>query len=395
MMDWLRRHKFALLLAVVVAAYYPRFARQAFTLYPLGGQALLQGQPLEAVAPGFTYPPFFAFCMIPFTWLPVGLRTPLWYAVMVGSIIACFRVCERLCVTGEWTPRELGWLRGLTLLLSLKVTLAVFENQAYDSVVFLLILVGLRELLKAHPLNSAMGLGASTALKATPLLFFPYLLLRGRLKMLVLGLVFFAGFSFLPDLLFTPRDGASGYFVTWMRTIAGSAMQTGATSGEPTTLRQWQQLNPLNQSLRSVVYQWTIGGSYEPHTKTVLYTVYLAYLLVVGTLLVWPRGAARSVALDGSLVLISMLMLSPMSSKSHFVVLMLPYMLTGSYVIREPRFRWVGGTFLGLSFALITLTSRDLIGKTLSDLCLSAGCVVYGTLALLAALGYIILKQKP
>ena len=41
---------------------------------------------------------------------------------------------------------ELGWLRFLALLLSAKLILAVFENQAYDALVLLVLLSGLAAL---------------------------------------------------------------------------------------------------------------------------------------------------------------------------------------------------------------------------------------------------------
>ena len=97
--------------------------------------------------------------------------------------------------------------------------------------------------------------------------------------------------------------------------------------------------------------------------------------------------------LDGSLLLIGMLMLSPMSSKSHFVVLMLPYMVLSAHVIREPRMRWVGGGVLAASFALTTLTSKDLVGRDLANAFLSAGCVTLGTLILLVFLAYVVFER--
>jgi len=79
-----------------------------------------------------------------------------------------------------------------------------------------------------------------------------------------------------------------------------------------------------------------------------------------------------------------------MSSKSHFVALMLPYMVLSAYVIREQRMRRIGAGVLAVSFALTSLTSKGLLGRDLGNIALSAGCVTVGTLVLLIFLGYVI-----
>jgi hypothetical protein len=393
--DFFRRYKWLLLLAGVAALYYPRFIHrpQGLTFYPLGAEAMLRGVPLEVGLPTFTYPPVFAFVMIPFVFLPPWLRDLLWYLVLVISTCLSFRLCEHLTQQSLPAPlqqKQLGWLRILALALSLKLVLAVFENQSYDSVVFLCVLVGLYGLTAGNDFYASSGLALAAALKATPLLFFPYLLLRGRLKLFLLCVALYAGFSFLPDLFFTPRGAPLGYFMTWIHDLVG-----GLFVHDPAAfpVRQWDLVNPLNESLKSLVTHLTTGSSWSVHAKAILGIAYLGYLSVMAGLLLRSGKMEKPLVVDGSVLLISMLMLAPMSSKSHFITLMLPYMVLAAYVIQEPRFRRLGGVVLAVSFMLNTLTAKALIGKRLSEVFLSSGCVTVGTLVLLVFFGHIIAAQ--
>jgi hypothetical protein len=390
-MEFLRRHKRVLLLSAVVLLYYPRFIKRpgGMTLYPLAADYMRHGESMATNFPEHDYPPAFAFVMIPFVPLPMWLRNLLWYAILVGATYLSFRLCEHLTVeafSGQIQGRELGWLRFLSVTLSIKFMLAVFENQAYDVIVLLCVLVGLYGLVHRKDLCVSLGFAVGAALKATPLLFFPYLLLRRRGKLFLYGIVLYAGLSFLPDLFFTQKGASAGYCVSWLDHVLGGTLLKSTPTQE---LRDWGGANPLDQCLRSFVYGHTEGRIDRAHITEVFVVVYLVYLLVLFALLLRSAGM-NSPVVDGSVLLVSMLMLSPTSSKSHFVVLLLPYMVLSAYVIKERRFRWPGGGILAVSFALNTLTSRDIIGSRLSDICLSAGCVTIGTLVLLVFLGYII-----
>lgn len=396
MVEFLRRYKTVLLLLVIVAAYYPRFASRpdGMTLYPLGAEALLHGQALEVGAQGFTYPPFFAFVMIPFVPLPMWLRNLVWYAVLVGTTWLSYRLCERLTVASfpELSQgKKIFWLRVLSLVLSLKFMLAVLENQAYDVIVFLCVLAGLWGMQAGKDLRAAAGFALAAALKATPLLFLPYLLLRRRVKLFLLCVVFYASFSFLPDVFFTPQGAPHGYFVTWVHDLAVGSVRNKPLAEQT---RHWEQANLLNQSLRGMVYEFAHQASGAMSRRNVLLAVYLGFALIVFVLLLRSGRTPQALLLDGSLLLISMLMLSPQSSKSSFVALMLPYVVLSACVLQEPRARWIGGSVLAASFALTTLTSKGIIGKRLAEVCLTSGCVTVGTLVLLVFIGYLVLRRQ-
>lgn len=395
MKSFLRRRGIFILIGVAIIIYFPAFARHpdGMTLYPQAADCLLKGQAIKECAPAFTYPPVFAFFMIPFVYLPMLVKNLLWYAILLGSTLLSFRICQRLVL--ETFPRKLGereirWIGWIGLALSLKFIFSVFENQAYDGIVFLCLLIGLEGELKGKNLRACAGFALAAALKATPLLFFPYLLLRRQWLIFFGCVALYLGFSFLPDIFFTPQGTSTGYFGTWLQDIAGGAAKS-ATLGSQGLW--FEGSGNLNQSLRFLVYRIVETWGNPSEFSVILKAVYVAFISFMAICLIRSARMRAPLALDASLLIIGMLMLSPMSSKSHFVVLMLPYMVLSAYAIGERRVRNLGIVILGASYILNSMTSKDLIGRKLGEVLLSAGCVTIGTLVLLVFLAYIVFTR--
>jgi len=130
----IRRYWALPLLAIGALFYFRRFAKDPAGMkqFPAGAQCLLDSLPLQQCDPSFTYPPFFAFTMIPFAPLSMPLRNLVWYGVTLAAITLYFVCCDFLArrLFASWTERELVWLRGLTFLFSLKFVLSVLETRA-------------------------------------------------------------------------------------------------------------------------------------------------------------------------------------------------------------------------------------------------------------------------
>src|SRR5262249_41221259 len=112
-----------------------------------------------------------------------------------------------------------SWLFwGLVVLLAGRHVSAVLENQSHDLLVFLGAFLAVAALCAAHSKTAGFWAGLATALKATPLLFAPFLLWQRRLAACAcLALALIAG-TLLPDLVLPTRDGVS-WTVTWYRTF--------------------------------------------------------------------------------------------------------------------------------------------------------------------------------
>ena len=153
------RHGAWVLLIVAAAAYYPRFVKlpAGMETYPQAAACLWHGQVLQVCDPGFTYPPFFALVMLPFVPMPLWLRDLVWYGVTLAATLGVFKLSEHIAVRSLAAPltrTELLWLRLFALLLSAKLVLAVFENQAYDALVLVAVLLGLAALGEERPVTA-------------------------------------------------------------------------------------------------------------------------------------------------------------------------------------------------------------------------------------------------
>jgi hypothetical protein len=115
---------------------------------------------------------------------------------------------------------------------------------------------------------------------------------------------------------------------------------------------------------------------------------------VVGTLIALSPRRPQSVAIDGSLLLIAMLMLSPMTSRSHYVALLLPYMTLVALNLRDARTAALGRALLAASFALVTLAGNDAVGEAFTVWAYRHSAMVVGALVLLIYFAALVLRRQ-
>jgi hypothetical protein len=379
---------------LAAAAYYPRFVKlpAGMETYPQAAVCLWHGQVLQFCDQGFTYPPFFAFVMLPFVPMPLWLRDLVWYGVTLAATIGAFKLSETIAVKSLAAPlgrAELFWLRLFALLLSAKLILAVFENQAYDALVLVGVLLGLAALSQNRPLAAGAGLALAAALKATPLIFLPYLLWKRYFAAAAAFVLVYALASLLPDLLFAPAGGP-GYFSTWLGEVAGPALGVNP-AGAPFAF--WDGANILNHSLRGAVALNVDEVHHRGLFEAALASADGCFMVVVGTLLAVSPRRPQSIAIDGSLLLIAMLMLSPMTSRSHYVELLLPYMTLLALNWRDQRTGRLGRAVLLTSFALVTLAGNDAVGQAFTVWAYRHSAMVLGALVLLIYFAALVIEQ--
>jgi Glycosyltransferase family 87 len=275
-----------------------------------------------------------------------------------------------------------------------KFILAVFENQAYDALVVMAVLLGLAALTEGRAFAAGASLALAAALKATPLVFLPYLLWKRHFTAVAIFGVVYALASLLPDILFAPADGDayfSAYFSTWLHQVAGPALGINP-AGAPFAF--WDGANILNHSLRGAI-SLNID---EAHSRSVFDTALAAadgsLIIVVGTLIALLPRRPQSVAIDGSLLLIAMLMLSPMTSRSHYVALLLPYMTLVALNLRDARTAALGRAVLTVSFALVTLAGNDAVGEAFTVWAYRHSAMVLGTLVLLIYFAALVIERR-
>lgn len=383
-------------LAIAFAAYYPRFAKDTvgMQIYPQGGVCVLNGEPLRTCADMFSYPPAFAFLMAPFAAMPMGLRVVLWYLISVAATIGCFWVSEKLVLKllpGRWSQIELAWLRIVTVIASLKFVLAVFEYQAYDTLTACIIFFGLWMILRHRTLASGALLGLAAAVKATPLVFLPYLVVKRRIAATAVFVVVFVGLWLLPDAYAALKGMYPHYLETWWKLIAGPAL---ANEENPGALfwTSWMGANILNHSFSGTVARLVDGTSAVTHMKTILYALCVVYVAFVGLLLLRSSKRDDFVAVDGSILVIAMMMLSPMTSRYHYILLVLPYMTVIGLAVRDCSLRVPAIVTMAIAFIMGTATSNDLAGHFLTEWSYRHNFLVISALVLFAFLAFVIVR---
>jgi hypothetical protein len=320
---------------IFLSVYYLRFLKGAgLQVFTDAAQCMLHGDtPLHCKGVIFAYPPLFALLSTVLLAMPPWLRDVFWYLTLVGTMFASMRLCEVLALRlfpGQWTEKQLAWLRVLSFVLPLKFVLAVFENQAYDSISFVFIPLGLLLLGKGHWMRGAASLAVAASLKVTPLIFLPYLLFKRRFAGAAVFATIVVVLSALPDILIPPHVGT--HIGVWLR-----EMLFGPFASNPLrfALPFWVTDSPMNQSFHAAVARM-IDELGEPKLFEMTYRgIVLIYVACVGAIMLKSVRDDRLIAVDGALLVISGLLMSPVSSQSHFVGLMLPYALLAAAFIRD------------------------------------------------------------
>jgi hypothetical protein len=393
MKKWLDRYGFWIAVAIASIAYYRRFISSSdvgMALYPQAAQCLLDNQILQKCALPFTYPPAFAFVMIPLVPAPLWLRDLIWYLITIAASIGAYRLSERLAArlfVHSFAQNELLWARMISVVLSIKFVLAVFENQAYDAFSFIFILIGLAALADGRKAGAGAALGFAAAIKATPLIFLPYLLFKREYAAAAAFVAVLLLASYAPDIVFTPAGADHGYFHTWLRQVAGAAFGVDPGAAK---LTFWAGANALNHSLRGAVSLQIDEMRHPTLHKAAVYGLDLAFVALAFALIGLRKAKQNMIAIDGSILVIGTLLLSPMTSRSHYIVLVLPYTVLTMVMLRDQVCGRLGAAVLGISFFFLTLTSNDVIGKTVSDYAYFHSFLVIGVLTLLIYISVIV-----
>jgi hypothetical protein len=413
------------LLLLAVAGLVPFLRKQPSELpvYVLGAERMREGSEIYRTsdAKPFTYPPFFALPFVPLVGLPEGWQRTIWYfvtlAALAGVLVCIWRFAGPEL---EGSGRTRAWFWVLLAALCGRHLLAVFENQSHDMLVLLCTAAaaaawaGSRDR-PAGARGSAWagawaGLGA--ACKATPGLFaLPFLLRPSWPALLAAGLAGAAA-TLLPDLLLPRADGRL-WVVAWIATMVSGLRPGGVAELSGT----WTAGSILNQSLSGTLYRlttpvpagpaspWEIDAAVVALAPDARRLVVLAGQVLVLIAVAWlARGAAaraappeRAAAVrfgQAAAVACGMVLLSPMSSKSHFGVLLLPVALALVLACRGVRDPWLRLLLL-LVFVAGTLSSKGIVRSRLGNLLLAYGSVTWTAVfgLLLAARSIALLRR--
>ena len=399
MTEWLRKRSGWITLILLAAVYYPLFGKgvRGLIYYVQAGQCILSDQPLIACAPGYSYSPALAALVIPIGSAPAVLQELIWYVICVGSLVITVRLAEAMAgrlYPGAALGRNLIWLRAVTLGFCAKHILDAFNYEAYDAPALAMIMLGVWALTGGRTAKSGFWLGAATAVRATPLIFLPYLMVRRRYLAAAVFVVAFFAFAVLPDLVGALRGGHVEYLRDWALRVAGPALLPGHAEDLP-FWNSWTGPYLDNQSLRGLVNRFAQGPVLGLSPTLILLAIDAAFALPPAALvLLSPRDNKRA-SIDGAVLLIATLALAPMTSRYHFAFVLPAVALISAAALNDARMRVPGSLVLAASFVLLTGTSNDLVGRRLTEFAYRYGFMVWGAAVLLVALAMMTWVFRP
>lgn len=359
---------------------------------------LRTGADVLTMTNGYVYPPFGALFAVPFTFLDRAPGLVAWVLLNVGAagvvFIGAWRLTGGLRVPGATGTSRVDhaafWLAGLC---AVGFFLDIAANWQTDLVITAILIGGAILLVRGYSLSAGLAFGVAAAFKLTPLLLAPYLLWKRRFLAAVAVPVVALGLNLLPDAIYPPADGKPRLVVWKDRFLAPMA----AKDRDPGL---WASSVAYNHSLAGVNLRWlvydratsvegwlTATPKANRPTATDLKRLNLGITGVLGLIAlvaVWRRPGAIAAgpvsATELGIVFTLMLLLSPMSSKPHFVLLLLPQLAL-------TRLAWQHrDRVLMVLVALAAIgglgTGKDVVGRKAYEFLLWNGVIFWTTVAL-------------
>lgn len=366
----------------------------------IAGRHMLACEAIHRPTETYTYPPATAFLVLPLCRLPQAAVLSVWYVLNAAAMALLFQSAWQLAGGPAFVGMSQRW-HGVfwlgAVLLAGRFLLAPIENLQTDLILAALVMCGCCRLWEGRELAGGMLIGTAAAMKCTPLLFIPYLLLRRRWSGATALLASAVLWNLLPDLFF-PQSNGHSYVGDWMGTYLNYAGQ--AAPGV------WHSDLLLNQSLGGTFNRWLrlalgmpvidahlIGRELPVQAvKWLKIGTYATGLLLLATTAIrggkWFQRLPEKDATEGSelhwnqlqhgvevsAIVCLMLLLSPMSSKAHFAILLLPCLMIARRVIERPH----GFELSLLGFLILwgPLGSKSLLGNQAGQWCLIWGTPV-------------------
>ena len=330
--------------------------------YSTAARCILRGEALLSCLPPYPYQPVLAIFFIPLAFLPAVLQRLIWYVIFIGCLVIAVRLTEAIAerlYPGSTRGQNLFWLRTIMLITCGKHFLDVITYASHDPLSLAIIMFATWALFNGREAAGGLWLAAAAAIRASPLIYLPYLILKRRLLACLVFIVAFLAVSLIPDIIGALRGGYVGYLTDWLGQVVGPALVPG-TSSKLVFWDIWNGANLYNQSLRGLINRFATGPVFGLTPTMILIVVDGIFAAIVGVLLLMSPRRKEYVAIDAAVLLIAMLALSPMTSRYHYIFVLPAVILATAATIADPRMRTLGTYVLAASFLLRAGTSNDI-----------------------------------
>jgi len=356
------------LIVVAFAGNFIRYSHRAphrsysdFRVYHATGERFLAREDIYArpdwsITP-YKYSPTFAMLFSPLSLLPRHQASLVFFAINFLSVIAICFFCKRLIVAEELSYGQYWLVFFLTLLFTSRFILLVWDSGQVNLIMFLLVLVSLYCMENDRPMLSGATLALAALFKYMPLVFIPYLVLRGRYKILIYVMVFLLIFLAVPAFV-VGFDQNIAYLKTWVPSIVhgdsfdkGSWFDNKNQSFYSMCVRYLTLCRPMGPSWLRLSFKQALGAS--------LLFGAVIYLFVLFTNK--PRKEVERI--DYAALLICMAIFNPNAWMVNFVVYMFAYIYLLDHLIRHRFKDRITIALVFLSFVLSSWTAETTVGN--------------------------------
>jgi Glycosyltransferase family 87 len=320
----------------------------------------------------FSYPPFFAFLMLPFSFLPIKIGSLIWNCF---SLMALFRVyyvvIDNLSIRNYIDLNNYRLFTFFTILFTIRFILYNFDLSQSTLIVMWGALEGLNLIKREKFIIGSLLIAGVISVKLLPLVFVPYLIYRAYFKEAALTITFVIFLNILPIFIY----GKAGYFQIlneWWRIVNPSNLEftLNQNAGEEAT-------HGLSAFVPAFFSDFTVRYGIRRHIIALNANQIIGLLLVfrlffIALTLYFLRSKpfkkdvnAFQFMWEVSYLMMVIPLIFPQQMKYAFALLLPAFSYIIFYMMRMKRGKkfWFLVVLMGLIFLLTTLSTDGIIGR--------------------------------
>jgi hypothetical protein len=343
-----------------------------FEVYWRAGARAAHAEPLYRVADGeyqFKYFPASAVLAIPIGALPLPVARGVWFAALLGALIAVLWLSVR---TLPERRKPVGVLLAVLIVGLGKYYAKELVIGQIDLLLVLVVISVMLALKAGHETRAGWLVALAVMVKPYALILVPWLVARGRTQSVVTVAPAMAVAFLLP----APTYGLAGsvaLHMDWWRTVSATTVGT--------------LTHPDNVSLAAMYTKW-FGATATAHTFAVVTTI--ALLGVAAAVFLGRRSVPQPDGLEAGLLIALTPLLSPQGWDYVLVVCTPAVVCLANYIDRLPRALRL---LSAVAIAAIGLTLFDLVGRTVYYALIRMSVITLGVLVVIALLGVLRVRK--
>jgi len=381
-------------------------------LYEAGNRMIQFEQITFFETHAFSYPPFYAFISIPLALLPFQVAKMIYFFLSISALVISVVWIKRIIAdSGSFNIPESSTFSkiftGLFILFSARFIINNFEHLQSDMFILLTMTGGLYYFRIGKKFNSAFMLALGAALKVTPFLMLLYFLWKREWKIFLIGVLFTILLNIMPD-LFLSSNRETSYLSEWTPLITG---RLNPQESSTETDKVWELTSRMNQSLSTTLQRYFTNAPVVIYADKTVYVNMLSLrpesvkmlslfiVLLMGAGFAWvtrekiEKHTDDRYLLEYALALILILLASPVSSKPHFAILLLPHALIFSSLYHK-RLNINYLNSLIFAFVLSSLMVDGFVGKEIGRYFEALGNVTFHAITAGSLVLIVLLKLK-